>query len=55
MEISFSRGHGASWGRTESITGVLMCGLSVTFLFAVVHRLVESDERAELVEEGPKG
>ena len=41
-------------GPIESITGVLMCGLSVTFLFAVVHRLVESDERAELVEEGPK-
>ena len=41
-------------GPIESITGVLMCGLSVTFLFTVVHRLVESDERAELVEEGPK-
>ena len=37
-------------GPMESITGVLMCGLSVSFLFAVVQRLVESDEQAELVE-----
>jgi voltage-gated potassium channel len=37
-------------GAMESITGVLMCGLSVSFLFAVVQRLVESDEQAELVE-----
>ena len=42
-----------SWrllGPMESITGVLMCGLSVSFLFAVVQRLVESDEQAELIE-----
>jgi voltage-gated potassium channel len=37
-------------GPMESITGVLMCGLSVSFLFAVVQRLVGSDEQAELVE-----
>ena len=37
-------------GPIESITGVLMCGLSVSFLFAVVHRLVERDEQVELNE-----
>ena len=37
-------------GPMESITGVLMCGLSVSFLFAVVQRLVESDEQAERIE-----
>jgi voltage-gated potassium channel len=37
-------------GPIESITGVLMCGLSVSFLFAVVHRLFESDERVGLIE-----
>jgi hypothetical protein len=42
-------------GPTESITGVLMCGLSVSFLFAVVHRLVEQDEQVELIEERSKG
>jgi voltage-gated potassium channel len=42
-------------GPTESITGVLMCGLSVSFLFAVVHRLVERDEQVELIDEGSKG
>jgi voltage-gated potassium channel len=42
-------------GPTESITGVLMCGLSVSFLFAVVHRLVERDEQVEPVEERSKG
>jgi hypothetical protein len=42
-------------GPIESITGVLMCGLSVSFLFAVVHRLVESDERVELIEGRSKG
>jgi voltage-gated potassium channel len=42
-------------GPIESITGVLMCGLSVSFLFAVVQRLVESDEQAERVEGHSKG
>ena len=42
-------------GPMESITGVLMCGLSVSFLFAVVHRLVERNERVELVEGSSKG
>jgi hypothetical protein len=32
-------------GAVESITGVLMCGLSVSFLFAVVVRLVEREAR----------
>jgi hypothetical protein len=27
-----------------------MCGLSVSFLFAVVHRLVERDEQVKLIE-----
>jgi voltage-gated potassium channel len=42
-----------SWrivGPVESITGVLMCGLSASFLFAIVTRLVEHDEQAELTE-----
>jgi hypothetical protein len=42
-------------GPTESITGVLMCGLSVSFLFAVVNRLVERDEQVELIEGRSKG
>src|SRR5258708_35702921 len=42
-------------GPIESITGVLMCGLSVSFLFAVVHRLVERDEQGELIVERSKG
>jgi voltage-gated potassium channel len=41
-------------GPIESITGVLMCGLSVSFLFAVVHRLVEQDEQVELIERRSK-
>lgn len=32
-------------GPIEAITGVLMCGLSAAFLFAVVTRLVEREER----------
>jgi voltage-gated potassium channel len=35
-------------GPVESITGVLMCGLSASFLFAVVTRLVERDSQTEL-------
>ena len=35
-------------GPVESFTGVLMCGLSASFLFAVVTRLVERDSHAEL-------
>ena len=31
-------------GPIESVTGVLMCGLSASFLFAVVTRLVEHDD-----------
>jgi hypothetical protein len=42
-------------GPTEGITGVLMCGLSVSFLFAVVQRLVERDEQEELIEGRSKG
>jgi hypothetical protein len=30
-----------SFGPTEGITGVLMCGLSTALLFAIVHRLVQ--------------
>jgi Ion channel len=33
-------------GPVESITGVLMCGLSVSFPFAVVSRLVDRETRA---------
>jgi voltage-gated potassium channel len=42
-------------GPTESITGVLMCGLSVSLLFAVVQRLIEHDEHVELIEDRSKG
>ena len=31
-------------GPVESVSGVLMCGLSASFLFAVVNRLIESSE-----------
>jgi voltage-gated potassium channel len=30
-------------GPIEAVTGVLMCGLSASFLFAIVNRLVEHD------------
>ena len=32
-------------GPVESVVGVLMCGFSVSFLFAMVNRLVEHDTR----------
>jgi hypothetical protein len=32
-------------GPMESVVGVLMCGFSVSFLFAMVNRLVEHDTR----------
>ena len=35
-------------GPVESITGVLMCGVSVSVLFAVVARLVQRDEERDL-------
>jgi hypothetical protein len=31
----------------ESVSGVLMCGLSASFLFAVVTRLLESSDSPE--------
>ena len=31
-------------GPVESVTGVLMCGLSASFLFAIVTRLVEHED-----------
>ena len=34
-----------SLGAVESVTGVLMCGLSASFLFAIVTRLVEREAR----------
>ena len=34
-------------GPVESVSGVLMCGLSASFLFAVVTRLLESSESAK--------
>jgi voltage-gated potassium channel len=33
-------------GPVESITGVLMCGLSASFLFAIVSKLVDRETRA---------
>ena len=32
-------------GAVESVTGVLMCGLSASFLFAIVTRLIEREAR----------
>lgn len=32
----------------ENLTGVLMCGVSASLLFAIVTRLVERDEEKEL-------
>jgi voltage-gated potassium channel len=32
-------------GPVESVTGVLMCGLSASFLFAIVSRLVQVEDR----------
>lgn len=34
-------------GPVESVTGVLMCGLSAGFLFAIVNRLVEHAQQVE--------
>jgi voltage-gated potassium channel len=38
-------------GPIESLTGVLMCALSASFLFAVVTRMVERDEQLEVTKE----
>ena len=35
-------------GPVESVSGVLMCGLSAGFLFAVVNRLIESGESTKI-------
>ena len=40
-------------GPVESVIGVLMCGLSVSFLFAVVLRLVEREGRSSRELAGP--
>ena len=32
-------------GPVESVTGVLMCGVSASFVFAIVNRLVERESR----------
>jgi voltage-gated potassium channel len=37
--------HWRMLGPVESVTGVLMCGLSVSILFAIVARLVRHEER----------
>jgi voltage-gated potassium channel len=34
-------------GPVESVSGVIMCGLSASFLFAVVNRLIDSEESAK--------
>jgi hypothetical protein len=46
-----------SLGAVESVTGVLMCGLSAGFLFAIVTRLVEREARflPELVRPAGEG
>jgi hypothetical protein len=40
-------------GPVESITGVLMCGLSASILFAIVLRLVERETRVSPGLAGP--
>jgi len=42
-------------GAVESITGVLMCALSASFLFAIVMRLVEREARFAPVMRRPTG
>jgi voltage-gated potassium channel len=44
-----------SLGPVESVTGVLMCGLSAAFLFAVVTRLVERTTHSAHELAGPDG
>jgi hypothetical protein len=44
----------AKWhllGPLESMMGVLMCGISVSLLFALIHRLIESEFVASRVEQ----
>jgi voltage-gated potassium channel len=36
-------------GPVESVAGVLMCGLSASFVFAIIHRLIE---REQLIQTG---
>jgi voltage-gated potassium channel len=42
-----------SLGPVESVAGVLMCGLSASFLFAIVTRLVDRETRLSSEPEGP--
>jgi voltage-gated potassium channel len=42
-------------GPVESVAGVLMCGLSAAFLFAIVTRLVERDVRSATELSSPAG
>ena len=42
-------------GSVESLTGVLMCGLSASFLFAIVTRLVDRETRLEWEGSGVEG
>src|SRR5271157_1033324 len=48
----FLKGTWRTMGPVESVTGVLMCGLSASFLFAIVTRLVEHED-PELAEPAP--
>lgn len=41
-------------GPVESVTGVLMCALSASLVFAIVIRLLERDEQAELTDSARK-
>jgi hypothetical protein len=41
-------------GPVESVTGVLMWGLSASFVFAIVIRLLQRDEQAELTDSARK-
>jgi voltage-gated potassium channel len=42
-------------GPLESVIGVLMCGISVSLLFAIVTRLINREERSALTEQGADG
>jgi hypothetical protein len=46
-DVRHTRGRTTS-GPVESVVGVPMCGLSASFLFAVVTRLVESDAGSQV-------
>jgi len=54
MAMSFSRKAWRTLGPVESVIGVLMCGLSASFLFAIVTRLIEREARRQAESRSPR-